>query len=138
MSPEIIKNKVERIYEYLRVLKKYQNITYEDFLTDKHFTIERIFELLVTTSSDILMHKLALEQESLPTTTRAIFLRAGELKWLPQDLAKKLADAAAMRNLLVHGYEKVDLKIIFQSMKPALHDYAEFCEWMLKTVKNEL
>ncbi|MDZ7362067.1 MAG: DUF86 domain-containing protein [candidate division KSB1 bacterium] len=31
---------------------------------------------------------------------------------LPDNLAKRLAEAAGMRNLLVHDYAKVDLKII--------------------------
>lgn len=132
MSPEIIKEKIGRIFEYLQVLKKYQNISYEDFLEDHHFTIERILELLVTTASDILMHKMALGQESLPTTLRATFLRAGELGWLPADLAENLARAAAMRNLLVHGYEKVDLQIVFQSIRPALRDYTAFAERMVE------
>lgn len=132
MSPQIIKEKISKIFEYLKIFEKYKNISYEEFLEEKHFIIERIFELLVTTSTDILMHKMALQRESLPTTLRTTFLHAGELNWLPAKLAQRLADAAAMRNLLVHGYEKVDLKIIYESIQPALRDYTEFCERMLK------
>jgi len=132
MSPQITKEKVDKIFEYLKVLEKYKDINYQEFLEEKHFIIERILELLVTTSSDILMHRMALHSETLPTTLRTTFLRAGEMNWLPPELAQRLADAVAMRNLLVHGYEKVDLKIIYKSIKPALRDYAEFCERVLK------
>ncbi|MDZ7262323.1 MAG: DUF86 domain-containing protein [candidate division KSB1 bacterium] len=80
------------------------------------------------------MHKMAEEQEDLPTTLRTTFLRAGELNWIPLELAKNLADAAGMRNLLVHGYEKLNLKIIYKSIKPALKDYTQFGESLLKII----
>ncbi len=131
MSPKITKEKIEKIFEYLKVLEKYQDISYEDFLTDTHFIVERVLELLVNTSADLLMHKMALVGESIPTTMRTTFLRAGELNWIPMDLAENLANAAGMRNLLVHGYEKVDLKIIHKSIKPALKDFTDFCDSIL-------
>ena len=137
MSAQVIKEKIDRIFEYLKIIEKYKDISYQVFLEEAHFIVERLFELLVTTSVDILMHKMALEQESLPTTLRTTFLRAGELNWIPTDLAQKLADAAGMRNILVHGYEKVDLKIIYDSIKPALKDYTQFCEYILKQISLE-
>jgi len=42
MSPQIIKEKVEKIFDYLDVLQKYKDISYQEFLKDAHFTIERI------------------------------------------------------------------------------------------------
>ena len=138
MSSQVIKEKIDRIFEYLKILEKYKDISYQVFLEETHLIVERIFELLITTSTDILMHKMATEEESLPTTLRATFLRAGELNWIPTDLAQKLADAAGMRNILVYGYEKVDLKIIHDSIKPALKDYTLFCEFILKKISLEL
>jgi len=136
MSPQIIKEKLGNLTEYLTILERYKDISYQEFLTDIHFIVERIFELLVTTSADILMHKMAISGETIPTTLRTTFLRAGELNWIPMELAQKLADAAGMRNLLVHGYgyEKVDHKIVYESLKPALKDYTQFGEWILKTI----
>ncbi len=134
MSPHVIKEKVDKIFEYLEILEKYREISYQEFLEEKHFIVERLFELLVTTSADILMHKMASEKESMPTTFRTTFLRAAELNWIPSDLAQQLADAAGMRNIIVHGYEKVDLKIIYDSIKPALKEYTRFCEYMLNII----
>jgi uncharacterized protein YutE (UPF0331/DUF86 family) len=131
MSPQITKKKVEKVFEYLKVLEKYQDISYEDFLADAHFISERLLKLLVNTSADLLMHKMALVGESIPTTMRTTFLRAGELNWIPVELAQNLANAAGIRNLLVHGYEKIDLKIIHESIKSALIDFTEFCDSLL-------
>jgi uncharacterized protein YutE (UPF0331/DUF86 family) len=132
MSPQILKEKLERLNEYLESLSKYKDISYKNYLANDHFAIERIIELLVTTATDILMHKMSLKGESIPTTLRTVFLRAGELNWTPTDLAQRLADSAGMRNLLVHGYDKVDHRIIYDSIKPALLDYTQFSDIMLK------
>ena len=137
MSAQLIKEKIDRILEYLKILEKYKDMSYQVFLKEAHYIVERLFELLVTTSVDILMHKMATDEESLPTTLRTTFLRAGELNWIPTDLAEKLADAAGMRNILVHGYEKVDLKIVYNSINPALKDYTQFCEYILKQISLE-
>ena len=66
----------------------------------------------------------------MPTTLKTTFLRAGELQILPADLAQRLGDAAAMRNILVHAYAKVDLKIVYDSIRPALKDFSQFVEIM--------
>jgi len=134
MSPQIIKEKIDRIFDYLKILEKYQDISYENFLVESHYTVERLFELLVTTSADILMHKMASNEITLPTTIRTTFMRAGELNWIPADLAQRLADAAGMRNIIVHGYDHVDQKIIYKSIKPALTDFTYFCDYILKTI----
>lgn len=69
-------------------------------------------------------------KEDMPTTLKTTFLRAGELQILPADLAQRLGDAAAMRNILVHAYAKVDLKIVYDSISPALKDFTQFAEIM--------
>lgn len=132
MSPQITKEKIDKIFEYLKILEKYKDISFEEFSEESHFIVERLIELVLTTSTYILMHKMASEEESLPTSLRSTFLRAAELNWIPADLAKKLADAAGMRNILVHGYEKIDLKIIYDSIKPVLKDFTKFSECILK------
>ena len=83
-------------------------------------------ELLVITASDALMHVLSLANEEMPMTLRTTFLRAGELNIIPAALAQRVAAAAGLRNLIVHAYAKVDLKIVYDSIRPALIDFSEF------------
>ncbi|MBN1350133.1 DUF86 domain-containing protein [candidate division KSB1 bacterium] len=122
MAPQILKQKIENLLEYLEALDKFKNISYEKFRDEHHFAIERLIELLVVAGTDLLMHKMSLEGHSLPTTYRTVFLRAGELQWLPTDLSEKLADSAGMRNILAHGYDRLDLKIIYGSVNQFLED----------------
>lgn len=130
MSPLINENKLEQLTKFLEKLQKFENITYEEFAAGMNFGVERLLELLVINASDILLNFFAHLNEDMPTTLKTTFLRASELKILPADLAQRLAEAAGMRNLLVHAYAEVDLKIVHASIKPALRDFSQFVEIM--------
>lgn len=62
---------------------------------------------------DIVIHELAVKK-------RDTFLKAGEQQLLPYDLAELLADAAGLRNVLVHLYEEIDYHIVANSIDKAL------------------
>lgn len=125
MTSEVFIRKKELLINYLNDLKEYKNYSYEEFM-ENHYAIERLLELLVSVSTDIIFHLLTQRGEEIPTTYRTAFLRAGEISLLSEDLAFRLAQAAGMRNILVHGYEEIDYKIIYQSIKQAIVDYSQF------------
>lgn len=130
MPPLITESKLEQLAGFLEKLQRFEKINYEEFEDDKHFAVERLLELMVICASDTLLNLFSYLKEDMPTTLKTTFLRAGELKILPDRLAKRLGDAAGMRNLLVHDYAKVDLKIIYNSIGQALKDFSQFVEIM--------
>ena len=125
MNSEVIHRKKELLVKYLGDLKKYENCTFDEFMKD-HYTIERLIELLVAVSSDIIFHLLSKNGEDMPTTYRTAFLRAGEVSLIDKNLAESLAQAAGMRNILIHDYGEIDYKIVYQSIKEAIRDYSLF------------
>lgn len=90
-----------------------------------HYTIERILELLVGAAADLLFHILA-ERGQAPASYRDAFRLAAQEGLLPDDLAGRLQQAAGMRDVLVHLYERIDYDILHASIAPALHDFALF------------
>ena len=125
MSPEVVKKKLESITNYLNDLLPYKKITFDEFM-QKHYEIERILELLVTTASDIVFHMISDKGEPSPASYKAAFLRAGELKIISRKLSKSLALSAGLRNILVHEYEKLDYKIVHKSIPSAVKDFTAF------------
>jgi len=134
MPSLITESKLEQLAGFLEKLQKFAKISYEEFEDDKHLAVERLLELMVICASDTLLNLFSHLKEDMPTTLKTTFLRAGELKILPNNLAERLAEAAGMRNLLVHDYAKVDLKIIYQSIGPALKDFSQFVEIMSQKI----
>jgi uncharacterized protein YutE (UPF0331/DUF86 family) len=91
----------------------------------EHYRLERLFELLVVSASDVLFHELA-ERGLSATSYRDAFRLAGEQGLLPCELADRLQEAAAMRNVIVHMYEEIDYAILRDSIGPALQDFSRF------------
>ena len=89
------------------------------------YTVERLLELVVHVALDILAHLLS-ERGVTPSSYRAAFEDAGRGGLLPPQLAGHLADAAGLRNVLVHLYEDIDYEIVASSIPRALRDFGQF------------
>lgn len=124
MAPDVLLRKLLYLRQLLTDLAPYENATYAE-VEAEHYKLERLFELLVATATDILFHKLA-EMDIAPNSYREAFRLAGEHSLLPLDLAGRLQNAASMRNVLVHLYEDIDYHILFDSIQPALRDFSQF------------
>jgi hypothetical protein len=59
---------------------------------------------------------------------RAAFLEGGRKGLIPEELAASLADAAGLRNVLVHLYEDIEYEIVAEGVDRALTDFARFQE----------
>ncbi|MCB0036829.1 MAG: DUF86 domain-containing protein [Anaerolineales bacterium] len=124
MAPDVLARKLAYLYRLLDDLEPYHGATLAE-VEAEHYKIERLFELLVATATDILFHVLA-EKGIAPTSYRDAFAEAGKAGLLSQELAQRLGQAAGMRNILVHLYEQIDYEILHQSIRPALRDFAQF------------
>lgn len=124
MAPEVLLRKLAYLRQLLRDLEPYRDATPGEVAAE-HYKIERLFELLVVVSTDMLFHKLA-ELNRPADSYRDAFALAAETGLLPEDLAVRLQSAAGMRNILVHLYEQIDFDILQASIRPALDDFAQF------------
>lgn len=123
MSPDVLARKLRRLSIYLADLTKHAGRTAAHIAEDP-YAVERLLELLVQVSVDILSHLLA-EDGVSPDSYRATFELAGEHGLLPIELTTRLARAAGLRNILVHLYEDIDYDIVATSIGPALEDFGE-------------
>lgn len=115
---------LQDLHQLLTDLEPYRNVTLPE-VEAEHYTVERLYEMLVVTAAHLLSPKLA-EHNITPTSYRNVFEEASKADLLPADLAQRLAQAAGMRNILVHLYEQIDYEILHQSIQPALRDFAQF------------
>lgn len=133
MSPEVLSKKLSSMSTYLNDLTQNKDITFDVFM-DKHYEIERILELLIMTACDIVFHLISGHDEPTPATYRTAFLRAGEIGIIEKKLAENLALSAGLRNILVHDYEEIDYKILYQSIPKAIKDFTQFMEETQKKI----
>ncbi|TVR51075.1 MAG: DUF86 domain-containing protein [Gemmatimonadales bacterium] len=124
MTKDVLARKLSLLERYLRDLGPHAGRSAQDILEDP-YEVERLLELTVQVAVDIVTHRLA-ERGTVPETYRGSFLEAGRQGLLPEDLAASLADAAGLRNILVHLYEEIDYEIVAASVERALGDFARF------------
>lgn len=126
MTRDVLLRKLARLRTYLADLEPHAGRSAAD-VADDAYEVERLLELLVQVTVDIVTHELA-ERGVVPETYRRAFLRAGDEGLIPADLAASLADAAGFRNILVHLYEDIDYEVVAASIGPAIRDFTRFLE----------
>lgn len=126
MTREVLARKLAALERYLGDLGRHRGMAPER-LEEDPYRVERLLELVVQVAVDIVAHELA-ERDVTPESYRDAFLRAVDADLLPEDLARRLADAAGLRNVLVHLYDTIDYEIVAASVARALEDFGAFLE----------
>src|SRR5437588_731352 len=84
--------------------------------------VERWLQIAIEACIDLADHVIADEGWTPPETARAAFEALAAHGKLSVDLAKRLGDAAALRNILVHDYVSVDLARLARVVREDLAD----------------
>ena len=135
MTLEVLNRKKESLIKYLDDLKKYEEHSYQQFLED-HYSVERILELIIMVSSDVVFHLISEKGKDIPSSYRSAFLKAGELSIISNDLSERLALAAGMRNILVHDYLGIDMDTVWDTATVDLEEIKIALQIMLKEMEE--
>ncbi len=124
MSPEVLARKLLKLREFLEDLRPFDGASVAE-VEENHYVVERLLQLLVEVSTDILAHELA-SRGVTPASYRETVKRGVEEGLLSPDLGARLEKAAGLRNVLVHLYEELDYAILAGSISSALTDFGQF------------
>ncbi len=131
MSPvekEVVRRKLAVIVENLRALDPIKNMTREQYIDDiyKRKATERLLQELIEAAIDINIHIVVQTGSMVPDDYYESFIKAGELKIIPAELAVKLAPSAGLRNRLVHEYDLLEHSMVLEAVKVASDLYPEY------------
>ena len=96
-----------------------------DDLKEERF-VEHTLQLAIQAALDVASHIVSDERLGEPATNRELFDRLATGRWISKELAAKLGDMAGFRNVLVHGYQDVDLDIVVDAATNRLEDLTVF------------
>ncbi len=123
-----ISAKLEKLDEYLKILKNIQKVNKKTFVSDYHFfgLAERYFQLSIEIILDIGKLILAEKNFKRPENNQEIFSILHDQKIISKKLTEEIQGIAGFRNILVHEYEKIDRNIVYDKLKNNLDDFKKF------------
>lgn len=84
--------------------------------------VEHTLQLAIQAALDAASHVVSDGRLGEPRTNRELFVLLARAGILPEDLATRLTSMAGFRNVLVHGYDDVDLAIVEDVVEHRLED----------------
>jgi len=136
LNVEIIYKMLEDIHKNINELEEIIKIPYSELSTIEKFGIRYIVMSLVESSSGICMHILNNIFNVYPKGYPTCFVLLAEKNVISQELGIALANAARLRNILVHRYWEVDDEQVYQSAKEGIKDFKRFAETIYEVTKQ--
>jgi uncharacterized protein YutE (UPF0331/DUF86 family) len=94
-------------------------------IREERFT-EHTLQMAIQAALDVASHIVSDLRLGEPRSNRELFGSLARDGWLTDDLARTLSSMAGFRNVLVHGYDTVDLGIVRDVLEHRLDDLLAF------------
>lgn len=125
-DPDLIAKKlaqVETCVAELRSLARLDELARD--VKEERF-VEHTLQIAIQAALDVASHIVSDERLGEPNTNRDLFGLLARPGILSRDLVKVLEEAAGFRNVLVHGYDDVDVGIVRDVVEHRLDDLLAF------------
>jgi uncharacterized protein YutE (UPF0331/DUF86 family) len=88
--------------------------------------VEHTLQLAIQAALDVASHIASERRLGEVRSNRELFTSLARDGWMPADLQVRLGAMAGFRNILVHGYDEVDLAIVEDVLRTRLGDLDAF------------
>ncbi|HWB71135.1 MAG TPA: DUF86 domain-containing protein [Egibacteraceae bacterium] len=128
VDPGRLRELLDRLSQELRHLSRLAGYPAEELLADadRLAAVKYRFVVAAEICIDVGQHIIASEGLRAPASFADVFTVLGEAAFLPAELTTALEDMARFRNLLVHGYARVDDRRVVEILHTRLDDFARF------------
>jgi uncharacterized protein YutE (UPF0331/DUF86 family) len=130
IKSEVIRKRLNKLDEYLKILYGLQRYSWEEFLSEpEHYaSVERFLHMAIETTLDMgghIVSELGLGEVNWYSDIAAIMEEKG---YISVELREKWIRIMGFRNVLVHQYIEVDRKIVYDVLQNRLGDLEELKE----------
>ena len=137
INNEIIKDRLEKMDENLKILWELKSVKKDEFVSDpKTYKLaERCLQLSIQALLDMCHYIIAGNNWERPKDNREAIEIIAQHKVLPVKFAKTILPLAGLRNLLVHEYVKVRPDLLYQHLAK-LRDFRTFQKLIIEHIKD--
>lgn len=114
---------IETCVQELRTLAHPEAL--QDDIREQRF-VAHTLQTAIQAALDIAAHIVVDERLGEPRTNRELFENLVRHGWIPASLSVPLRQMAGFRNIVVHGYEAVDMAIVEDILRNHLDDLLAF------------
>lgn len=129
VEKEIIRRLLLYLEEQIKLMRR-RSLTQKELEEnlDLRAAMERRLQVAIEVCIDISRHLIAGEGLGVVEHNKDTILKLGEKGIIPQGLASRVASATDMRNVLVHGYEKVRPEEVYRAITEDIGDLENFAQ----------
>lgn len=88
--------------------------------------VEHTLQIAIQAALDVASHIVSDERLGEPDTNRQLFDLLRRAGWLTPELADTMKRMTGFRNVLVHGYQAIDIRIVRDVLEHRLGDLLQF------------
>lgn len=125
---------IETCVQQLRRLARPEQI--ENNVKEERFVAHTV--QIAIQALDVASHIVSDERLGEPRTNRELFDLLSRGGWLLPDLAETMGDLVGFRNIVVHGYEDVDVNILRNIAQDNLEDLLVFAQTIRSRIDRDL
>ncbi len=121
---EVIRKRLNKLDEYLAILRTLQRYNWEDFIRDpEHYgSAERFLQLAIEAVNDIGGHVIAALNLGTVNWYSDIPTILAEKGYIHPELRERWIRMIGFRNALVHDYLEIDRRIVYEVLRKGLED----------------
>ena len=125
---DLVLAKAGLIRRHLRRIKEKGGLDLEAFLNDldRQEVISFNLHLAIENCTDLAAHIISEEGLGVPGSASEMFYLLEDSGYINSQLTEKMIKAVGLRNLIVHEYDKIDLKRLFDIVGKDTKDINEF------------
>ncbi len=115
------------------------DLTLDDILGDEDVQdiLDRRMQIAIENCIDIATHLAAGLDLERKERAADVFLLLLEHKVISDPIARKLAGAVGLRNILVHEYADIDYKLAYSDLKEKLQDLKSFAREVISFIEKQ-
>jgi uncharacterized protein YutE (UPF0331/DUF86 family) len=125
-DPALIAKKLALIESCLSDLNRLARPAAIDTDVRERRFIEHTLQMAVQAALDVASHIVSDRRLGEPRTNRELFDLMHRDGWIEAGLTANLRNMAGFRNVLVHGYDDVDLRVVHDVLDDHLVDFTAF------------
>ena len=121
---EVIRKRMNRLDDYLSILKKLRHYSFEEFTADpeRYGSAKRFLHLAIEAIIDMGNHVIAELELGVVNWYSDIPKIMAEKEFISSELEEKWISMIGFRNTLVHEYIDIDRKIVYDVLQNNIQD----------------